>query len=121
LKEFNPEQRQHQSEMPEWMFASQSVSVDICFDSPMQLMGFLGLVSSEHTAGPRRRQGAITQTGNGHARRMIVESAWSYRFPARQTRRLKGKACNTPEGGQADCLESPETAVRALPHPRRGG
>ena len=24
----------------------------------------------------------------------MVESAWSYRFPARQTRHLKGKACN---------------------------
>ena len=31
-------------------------------------------------------------TGNGHARRMLVESAWSYRFPARQTMHLKRKA-----------------------------
>ena len=62
------------------------------FDSPTQLMGFLGLVPSEHTSGPRRRQGGITLTGNGHARRMLVESAWSYRFPARQTKHLKGKA-----------------------------
>ena len=68
------------------------------FESPRQLMGFLGLVPSEHSSGGRRRQGAITLTGNGHARRMLVESAWSYRFPARQTKHLKGKARNaSPE------------------------
>jgi transposase len=64
------------------------------FESPRQLMGFLGLVPSEHSSGSRRRQGGITLTGNGHARRMLIESAWSYRFPARQTKHLKGKARN---------------------------
>jgi transposase len=64
------------------------------FDSPKQLMAFLGLVPSEHSTGGRRRQGAITLTGNSHARRMLVESAWSYRFPARQTKHLKSKAAN---------------------------
>jgi transposase len=64
------------------------------FDSPRQLMAFLGLVPSEHSSGGRRRQGAITLTGNGHARRMLIESAWSYRFPARQTKHLKAKAAN---------------------------
>jgi len=62
------------------------------FDSPRQLMAFLGLVPSEHSTGGRRRQGGITRTGNSHARRMLVESAWSYRFPARQTAHLKRKA-----------------------------
>jgi len=62
------------------------------FDSPRQLMAYLGLVPSEHSSGARRRQGAITLTGNRHARRMLVESAWSYRFPARQTMHLKRKA-----------------------------
>ena len=64
------------------------------FDSPRQLMAYLGLVPSEHSSGGRRRQGAITLTGNGHARRTLVESAWSYRFPARQTAHLKRKAAN---------------------------
>jgi len=67
------------------------------FDSPKQLMAFLGLVPSEHTSGGRRRQGAITKTGNSHARRMLVESAWSYRFPARQTAHLKRKAANASD------------------------
>jgi transposase len=62
------------------------------FASPKQLMAFLGLLPSEHSSGPRRRKGAITLTGNGHARRVLVESAWSYRFAARQTQHLKGKA-----------------------------
>jgi transposase len=67
------------------------------FDSPTQLMAFLGLVPSEHSSGSHRRQGAITKTGNGHARRMLVESAWSYRFPARQTMHLKRKAQNASD------------------------
>jgi transposase len=62
------------------------------FDNPKQLMAFLGLVPSEHSTGPRRRQGAITLTGNRHARRILVESAWSYRFQARMTMHLKRKA-----------------------------
>lgn len=62
------------------------------FDSPKQLMAFLGLVPGEHSSGAVRRQGAITCMGNAHARRMLVESAWSYRFPARQTMHLKRKA-----------------------------
>jgi transposase len=64
------------------------------FDSPRQLMAYLGLVPSEHSSGGRRRQGAITLTGNGRARRTLIESAWSYRFPARQTAHLKRKAAN---------------------------
>ncbi|MDH3714928.1 MAG: IS110 family transposase [Gammaproteobacteria bacterium] len=62
------------------------------FSSPKQLMGYLGLVPSEHSTGTRRRQGGITLMGNAHARRMLVEAAWSYRFPARQTMHLKRKA-----------------------------
>lgn len=71
------------------------------FDSPKQLMAFLGLVPSEHSSGDRRRQGAITLTGNGHARRMLVECAWSYRFPARQTQHLKRKAQGASEQAKA--------------------
>ena len=56
------------------------------FANPRQLMGYLGLVPSEHSSGTRRRQGGITKAGNGAARRMLVEAAWSYRFPARISR-----------------------------------
>ena len=73
------------------------------FDSPRELMSFLGLVPSEHSSGPRQRQGAITKTGNGHVRRVLVESAWCYRFPARKTRHLRRKAAAAPRG----CRRSP--------------
>ena len=45
------------------------------FDSPRELMSFLGLVPSERSSGGRRRGGRITRTGNGHARRVLVEAA----------------------------------------------
>lgn len=53
------------------------------FDSPSQLMAYLGLVPSEHSSGDSVRRGGITKTGNGEARRMLVEAAWSYRYPPR--------------------------------------
>ena len=56
------------------------------FTNPRQLMAFLGLVPSEHSSGGTRRQGRITKAGNGAARRMLIEAAWSYRFPARISR-----------------------------------
>ena len=40
-------------------------------------------------------------TGNGHARRMLVECAWSYRFPARQTAHLKRKALAASDEAKA--------------------
>ena len=53
------------------------------FESPNQLMAYLGPVPSESSSGDRVRRGGITKTGNGEARRMLVEAAWSYRYPAR--------------------------------------
>ncbi len=67
------------------------------FDNPKQLMAYLGVVPSEHSTGRRRRQGSITLTGNGYARRVLVESAWSYRFQARKTMHMKRKAINSSD------------------------
>lgn len=71
------------------------------FDSPRQLMAYLGLVPSEHSSGGRRRRGGITRTGNGHARRALVESAWSYRFPARRTAHIERKAAAASDQARA--------------------
>lgn len=71
------------------------------FESPRQLMAYLGLVPSEHSSGSRRRQGHITLTGNTHARRILVESAWCYRFPARQTAHLRRKADKASDEAKA--------------------
>jgi transposase len=49
------------------------------FNTPRQLMGYSGAVSSEHSSGERIRRGGITKTGNAHLRRIIVEAAWAYR------------------------------------------
>jgi transposase len=62
------------------------------FDSPRQLMSFLGLVPSEASSGQTRRRGGITKTGNGHVRRVLVEAGWCYRFPARKTAHLQRRA-----------------------------
>lgn len=65
------------------------------FDSPRQLMAYLGLVPSEHSSGGSRRQGGLTRTGNGHVRRVLVEAAWSYRFAARKSRCIEQRAEKT--------------------------
>jgi transposase len=59
------------------------------FNHPRELMKCLGLIPSEYSTGERRRQGAITQAGNSHARRVLVEGAWVYRSPANVSRHLQ--------------------------------
>jgi transposase len=56
------------------------------FAHPSELMGFLGLVPSEFSTGESHRRGNITKTGNAHARRVLIQAAWNYRFPARLSR-----------------------------------
>jgi transposase len=53
------------------------------FPRPSLLSGFLGIVPSERTSDQRRRQGAITKAGPGHARRLLVEAAHHYRYAPR--------------------------------------
>ena len=67
------------------------------FDTPKQLMGWLGLVPSEASSGARTRRGAITKTGNREARAMLVEAAWSYRLPAREERRYRARVEGLPD------------------------
>ena len=71
------------------------------FDSPRELMGYLGLVPSEHSSGKTRRPGGITRTGNGHVRRVLVEAAWNYRFAARKSRCIERRAERTSSAVQA--------------------
>jgi Transposase IS116/IS110/IS902 family len=53
------------------------------FESTRLLMGYLGLVPSEHSSGRTIRRGGITKTGNREAWRMLIEAAWSYQYLAR--------------------------------------
>ena len=67
------------------------------FANPRQLMAWLGLVPSEHSSGSKVERGGITKAGNGRARRVLVEGAWSYRFPARVTNPIQARLEGVPE------------------------
>jgi transposase len=70
------------------------------FASAPQLMAYLGVVPSEHSSGNSKSRGGITKTGNGHVRRVLVEAAWTYRYPARKTSVLQRRAERTSEAIQ---------------------
>jgi transposase len=57
---------------------------------------FLGLTPSEDSTGERRRLGAITKTGNTHARRLLVEAAWHQRRPLRASATLERRRQGQP-------------------------
>jgi transposase len=56
------------------------------FDTPRQLMGYLGLVPSERSTGDTVRRLGITKAGNGRVRRALIESAWTYRHLPRTSK-----------------------------------
>ena len=100
------------------------------FANPRQLMAYLGLVPSEHSSGASVRRGGITKAGNGAARRLLIEAAWSYRFPARVSRELLLRQENQPKpireiawNGQtrlcAAIAGSPAPASRPMSSPPR--
>lgn len=66
------------------------------FEHPKQLMSFLGLTPSEHSSGERTKRGAITKTGNIYARKMLVESAWSYRFAPKVSKEIQKRQEDVP-------------------------
>ena len=68
------------------------------FAAPQHLMAFLGLVPSEHTTGDTVRRGSITKTGNRRARRVLIEGAWTYRYPARVSETLRSRLEGLPVG-----------------------
>src|SRR3974390_3623157 len=53
------------------------------FQSPSELMAYLGLVPSGDSTGDRIKRGPITKAGNRRARRTLVECSWSYQNPPR--------------------------------------
>jgi transposase len=70
------------------------------FARPAQLASWLGLVPALDQSGERRQQGAITKTGSGYARRLLVEAAWHYlRAP-----RIGATLANRQQGQPAEVL-----------------
>jgi transposase len=70
------------------------------FPKAPNLWSFVGLNPSEHSSGPHHVRGAITKAGNGHVRRILLEAAWTYRFPARKTRIIQRRAEQAPQAVQ---------------------
>jgi transposase len=68
---------------------------------PQSLGPFLGLTPSEDSTGERRRLGAITKTGNTHARRLLVEAAWQQRRPLRASATLERRRQGQPAAVRA--------------------
>jgi transposase len=66
------------------------------FESARKLMGYCGVFPSEDSSGKRIRKGGITKAGNAHLRRIIVESAWSYRHWPRVGEKLRKRQQGIP-------------------------
>ena len=94
------------------------------FANPRQLMAYLGLVPSEHSSGASVKRGGLTKAGNSAARRLLIEAAWCYRFPARVSRELLLRQERTAQTDPRDRLEGAGAAVRSLsparPHRQAG-
>jgi transposase len=67
------------------------------FDTPRQLMAFLGLVPGERSTGNTVRRTSLTLAGNRRARRVLIEAAWTYRFPARVSEALRTRLEGLPK------------------------
>ena len=66
------------------------------FQTPRELMAYLGLVPSEDSTGDTVRRGPITKAGNRRARRTLVECSWSYQHPARVGKEKQEKVAAAP-------------------------
>ncbi|MBP2316115.1 IS110 family transposase [Azospirillum soli] len=71
------------------------------FANPRQLMAYLGLVPSEQSSGRKVQRSGLTKAGNTRARRVLVEGAWSYRWPARITNDIRPPLEGLPKAVRA--------------------
>jgi transposase len=75
-----------------------------------QVMSYLGMVSSEHSSGGTRRQGAITKAGNSRCRHVLVEAAWKYKNKPETSAILRKRR----EGQPADIVAHATKAQQRL-------
>ena len=66
------------------------------FQTPRQLMSYLGLVPSEDSSGETVRKGGITKTGNRRVRRILAEIAWHQVRPLCVSKALKKRRIGQP-------------------------
>jgi transposase len=67
------------------------------FQRPGQLAAWIGLVPSLHQSGESETRGAITKTGSGFARRILVEAAWHYLREPRIGANLRDRHAGQPD------------------------
>lgn len=60
------------------------------------IAAYLGLVPSEHSSGGSRSLGPITKTGNSHARRLLIESAWYHKLDYAPGKTMKDRWAKAP-------------------------
>jgi transposase len=88
---------------------SDTLSALTLFEGARAFMSYTGAVGREHSSGDRIRRGAITKAGNAHIRRILVESAWSYRRGG-----LSATAKKRREGCPAEVVRIARTAEARL-------
>ncbi|MEM9374097.1 MAG: IS110 family transposase [Planctomycetota bacterium] len=62
------------------------------FPTAAQFMSFLGLTPSESSSGDSTKRGPITKAGNKRLRRLLVESAWTYKKTPHESLDLKRRS-----------------------------
>jgi len=91
------------------------------FPTAGHLMAYAGLVPSEHSSGERRKRGAITKAGNATVRRTLVEAAWTYRFPPRQSYPIRTRSAHLPEPIRDKAWQAQTRLCRRMRHLSRQG
>ena len=81
------------------------------FPDARSFMSYVGLVPSESSSGETVSRGGITRTGNGHARTLLVESAWHH---ARRYTPMSPTAIAEAAGVPAAVAEAAARANRRL-------
>ena len=80
-------------------------------ESPREPRQCMGLLPSAYASGEPHRQGAMTQAGNTHARRVLVDGAWANR-DSRQGQSSRATATGTPPQSDPGLpLEGPREAL----------
>jgi transposase len=80
------------------------------FSNAGQFMSYTGLVGSENSSGEKVKRGSITKAGNAHIRRILVEAAWSQRYPNVMSKQLAERRKGCP----AEVLEIAKKAQARL-------
>src|SRR5215207_5212163 len=70
------------------------------FQTPRELMAYLGLVPSENSTGDTVKRGPITKAGNRRARRTLIECSWSYQHPPRVGQEKQEKVAAAPRAAR---------------------